>query len=193
MFDSSTNSTGPRFRKKCDRLECEEKTGNPSVSTKLQIRAGQCAWYPKPILLTVSSRSSGGPCNLTWHLNKKNRSHVVFRSLCWKLNSSPCVRFRFCLNMQRNYFVYIYIWRFNIYLLIYCTYEIHYELLIIAVPINFYWILYLDNFHLLFLKCVTKSQYSLYTPISNVLKRKGECLCWAITCRFDKKFFSDKT
>lgn len=28
----------------------EEKTGNPSVSTKLQIRAGQCAWYPKPIL-----------------------------------------------------------------------------------------------------------------------------------------------
>ena len=139
----------------------EEKTGNPSVSTKLQIRAGQCAWYPKPILLTVSSRSSGGPCNLTWHLNKKTRSHVVFRSLCWKLNSSPCVRFRFCLNMQRNYFVYIYIWRFNIYLLIYCTYEIHYELLIIAVPINFYWILYLDIFHLLFLKCVTKRQYSL--------------------------------
>lgn len=124
----------------------EEKTGNPSVSTKLQIRAGQCAWYPKPILLTVSSRSSGGPCNLTWHLNKKNRSHVVFRSLCWKLNSSPCVRFRFCLNMQRNYFVYIYIWRFNIYLLIYCTYEIHYELLIIAVPIKFYWILYLEIF-----------------------------------------------
>lgn len=196
MFDSSTNSTGPRFPKKCDRLECERRKPEIPVcplnyksepGNVLDVRNLFC-W-----LSQVEAAEDHVISRDIW--TKKTRSHVVFRSLCWKLNSSPCVRFRFCQNMQRNYFVYIYIWRFNIYLLIYCTYEIHYELLIIAVPIKFYWILYLEIFHLLFLKCVTKRQYSLlkHADKQRLKKKKRECLCWAINCRFDKKFFSDKT